>query len=278
MKRIFTGWLAAFLLLALPALAQVYPDPASITVNDFAGLLSGNVEAGVSAELDKLREQTGIEMTVVTLSRKDMFAPDQTLEAFAAGLFDQWGIGGKERNDGILFLVLLSDREARIELGKGFDNAWNRQARAVLDKEVLPAFKEGNYEGGISAGVRDIVETIARPHHAGATPPGGGGVSGWWAALLVLPVGLLLLWQNIKGRFAKCPQCGERGLTIARRTIAAATYSDEGHGEETVDCPKCGYHSASAFTISQKSRDKSSSSGESFGGGSSGGGGASGRW
>ena len=277
MKRIFAGWIAA-LFLALPAWAQTYPDHESITVNDFAGLLSASVETGISAELDKLRAETGIEMTVVTLTRKDMFAPDQTLEEFAAGLFDQWGIGSRSRNDGILFLVLHGDRETRIELGKGYNNEWNRQARAVLDREVLPEFRQGNYESGISAGVRDIIAQIAEPYNAGAEPPGGSGVSGWWAALLVLPFGLAILWQKLKAKFARCPQCGRRGLDIRKRTIDPASYSQQGKGEKTVDCPSCGYHSVSTYFISQKSRDRSSSSGGSFGGGSSGGGGASGRW
>ncbi|KAA0920783.1 TPM domain-containing protein [Aquicoccus porphyridii] len=280
MKRILIGWLLLALCLAVPAGAQTYPDPETITVNDFAGLLPPEAEAEIAAELDALRDETGIEFTVVTLSRKEVFAPDQDLETFAAGLFDQWGIGDASRNDGILLLVLRGDREVRLELGLGFDNAWNREAEAVIDRAVLPEFREDRYEAGIRAGVRETIATIARPFHAGQPAPerkSGGGA--WMGALFVLPILLLIFWRSIKDRFAsigKCPQCGERGgLSVTRRTIRPASNTINGLGRRTITCRNCGYHSDEDYSIS-KVRSSSSKSG--FGGGKSGGGGASGRW
>lgn len=62
------------------AIAQSYPEYSSTTVNDFAGLLDEGAEARLSKQLSDLRKTTGVEMTILTLSRQDMFAPDQTLE------------------------------------------------------------------------------------------------------------------------------------------------------------------------------------------------------
>ncbi len=279
MKRILIGWLLLALSLAAPVGAQTYPDPETITVNDFAGLLSPEAEAEIGAELDSLREETGIEFTVVTLSRKAVFAPDQDLETFAAGLFDQWGIGDAHRNDGILLLVLRDDREVRLELGLGYDNAWNREAEAVIGRAILPAFRKDRHEAGIRAGVRETIATIARSFHAGQPAPerkGGGGA--WMGALIVLPVLLLMFWRSIKDRFAsmgKCPQCGERGLSVTRRTIRPASQTINGLGRRTIRCSDCGYHSDEDYSIS-KVRSSRSKSG--FSGGKSGGGGASGRW
>ncbi|MEZ5714442.1 MAG: TPM domain-containing protein [Paracoccaceae bacterium] len=83
MKRILTAFclavLASALLgLAAPGIAQTYPDHETITVNDFAGLLPDDVEAQIVAELDQLRADTGIEMTVVTLSRRTCSPPIRT--------------------------------------------------------------------------------------------------------------------------------------------------------------------------------------------------------
>ncbi|MDQ2088335.1 TPM domain-containing protein [Marimonas arenosa] len=279
MKRFLLSGCVALLMSAAAVLAQTYPDYESITVNDFAGLLPPEAEAEISAELDKLREDTGIEMTVVTLSRKDMFAPDQDLETFAAGLFDQWGIGDKDRNDGILFLVLLADRETRIELGKGYAGEWQFEANWIMEREILPQFKKENYVTGIRYGVETLIEKIARPFHAGAEPPKRkGGVSAWWLLLIFVPILLVGAVRNLKARLAKCPQCGARGVKTEDTTVEAATRTSEGRGEHVTDCPKCGYHGVESYTISRISSSRRSSSGSSFGGGSSGGGGASGKW
>ncbi len=69
--------------------AQSYPDYASTTVNDYAGLLDDASETRLVKQLKDLKKDTGVEMTVLTLSRQEMFAPDQTLEQFATGLFDE---------------------------------------------------------------------------------------------------------------------------------------------------------------------------------------------
>lgn len=282
MKRFLTSWLTALLLSITAAAAQTYPDPESLTVNDFAGLLPPEAEAEISATLDKLRADTGIEMTVVTLSRKDMFAPDQDLETFAAGLFDQWGIGDKDRNDGILFLVLLADRETRIELGKGYAGEWQFEANWIMEREVLAQFKKDDYVSGIRFGVEALDEKIARPFHAGAEPPERkGGVSGWWIALIFVPILLVGFFNGLKDKLAsmrKCPQCGQRKLHVSRKVLEAATRTTTGRGERITDCANCGYHRAMPYTISRISSSRSSSSGSGFGGGSSGGGGASGRW
>lgn len=269
----------AFLSLAAPGISQTYPDPETITVNDFAGLLPDDAEAQVVAELDQLRKDTGIEMTVVTLSRKDMFAPDQDVETFAAGLFDQWGIGDKTRNDGILFLILRADREARIELGKGYAGEWQSEAKSVMQNDVLPEFRKEDYVAGIRAGVTGTIETIARPFHAGAEPPDPkDGVSAWWAALIFVPILLVGLFRRLKAKLARCPQCGARGISVQTHTLQAATTTHPGLAERITDCPSCGYHGVTSITLPMLSKRDKSSSGGGFGGGSSGGGGATGKW
>jgi uncharacterized protein len=74
---------------AVSAFAQSYPEYNSTTVNDYAKFLDDASEARVVAQLEALKKDTGIEMTVLTLSRQDMFAPDITLEKFATDLFNE---------------------------------------------------------------------------------------------------------------------------------------------------------------------------------------------
>lgn len=261
--------------------AQSYPEYSSTTVNDFSGLLSPEAEARIVAQLDALKADTDIEMTVVTLSRRAMFTDTQTLEEFAAGLFNHWGIGDKKRNDGILVLVLHSDREMRIELGKAFGHKWNTVAAMVVDRSFLPLFKQGQYEAGIEKGVDDIIDTIARPfHNRQPAPDVSSGVSGWWALLIPLPFLLAVFFNSIKDRIAAnrpCPSCGHKTLSVVRNVVRKATTGNPGRGEKITACSNCSYRNVETYRISRRSKS-SSSSRSSFGGGSSGGGGASGKW
>ena len=304
MKRIFATWLALALLFAAPIMAQTFPDPESSTVNDFAGLLSEQAETKITAELEALRDETGVVMTVVTLSRKATFAPDQSTEDFARGLFDQWKIGDADRNDGVLFLVLQADRETRIQLGEAYGTDWQLATLFVLNRSILPAFREDRFEAGIQDGVSDVIASIIRPYLAGAAVPtaetgasaqtetapapassagdsttsGGGG--GWWIAALFAPFAALIGWGMLKSKLAKCPECGKRGLSVTRTTLREPTETQPGEGERTTSCDKCGHSETEAYPIPALNSPDGPGGGSSpdMGGGKSGEGGATGKW
>ncbi|MGH1576959.1 TPM domain-containing protein [Planktotalea sp.] len=260
---------------ASTALAQSYPEYNSITVNDYAGLLDDASDARVSKQLEKLRKDTGVEMTVLTLSRQDMFAPNQTLEQFATGLFNEWGIGDKTSNDGVLVMILRTDRAMRIELGRAYGRDWDRAAARVIDRSFLPAFKEDRYQDGIEAGVTDTINTIVTPFLAGAEAPKGESDNWVWAIVLAVFGGIgALIFKDKFVKLKKCPQCGQRTLDLTREVLMKATRKSGGHGNKIIKCSNCSFESVEPYSTSRIS----SSSSSSFGGGSSGGGGASGRW
>ena len=272
MTRLITFLICACL--ATGVWAQSYPDPMSKTVNDFAGLLPPDAEQRIDADLSQLEKETGIEMTVVTLSRQEVFAPDMTFEDFATGLFNTWGIGDKTRNDGILVLVMHTDRAMRIELGRAYGNDWDSVAENVVDNSFLPDFRNDRYQQGIETGVSNVISRIARPFHAREEPPKPEGKSGWWAALIAVPVAFFMFFGRLKDRLTRCPQCGARGIHTSRQVTTSATLSSKGEGIKTTTCRSCDYHYSAPYVISRVR----TSSGSGFGGGSSGGGGATGRW
>ena len=130
----------SFALISTLALAQTFPEYERITVNDYAGLMDEAAETEIHDRLNDLRQSTGIEMTVLTIRTQADHMPDQTVEEFATALFNHWGIGDANRNDGILVLVIRDDRAMRIELGAGFERDWDRTAATVIDRSFLPAF------------------------------------------------------------------------------------------------------------------------------------------
>lgn len=152
----------------LPTVAQAqeklpYPQYYTTLTNDFADILTPEAEARINAVLQQARETRGREMTVVTIrSRKD-YLPSDSIESFAKDLFNGWGIGNATRNDGILLLVAMDDREMRIALGAGYPARQDGIAARVIQTEIIPAFKEGRIADGILAGTSAALARIQHP-------------------------------------------------------------------------------------------------------------------
>ncbi|MBV7409722.1 YgcG family protein [Maritimibacter sp. DP1N21-5] len=265
--------------------AESWPVYENVYVNDYAGVIDLDAETRIKGRLELLREETGVETTVLTLPTRQGFTATPTMEDFATRLFNHWGIGDASRNDGILILVLVNDREMRVELGSGYPAAFDRQAQDIIDRVFLPAFREGTFSDGIEDGTDAVITRIARDHVAGNVPGdswepsgNGSGVIGWvFGTLAALGALVAVFSRKIIDRLSRCPSCGERGVETARHRLVAPTRSATGRGEKIMDCPHCGYHAVTPYSIPRITSSSSGSSGG-FGGGSSSGGGASGRW
>lgn len=165
MKRFLNAAVLA-LMLALavlyPALAAEFPSPQGY-VSDFAGLLSDSGKAELEDSLSQLAADTTAEIAVVTVSNLD----GSTIEEYAVRLFEEWGIGTKEEDNGVLFLIAVEEREVRIEVGYGLEAILtDGRCGRILDNDVLPSFRNGDYETGILQGAASI-ETYIRD----GTPP-----------------------------------------------------------------------------------------------------------
>ena len=284
--------LALALLAPLAAGAEPYPAHLAPTLNDHADLLTPAHEAEVIAEIDRLRNETGVELTVLTITTRSAYDASPTIEAFATGLFNAWGIGDATRNDGILILVLRDDREMRIELGAGYSPEYDLPAQDIINNVMLPEFRAERYDSGILAGTRAVADHIARrnaglPLREGAVPigapAGGGGLAlGVIVVQLLIGAGILALVLRrrigeLVDRYRGCPECGRRGLQSERLVRVLPTNSSRGQGEVITRCTQCSWSHSRSYTIPDTSPSSSSSGGD-FGGGSSSGGGASGRW
>lgn len=174
-----TAWTAAFALVAgavlavsawaaIPAdalLERLKPDG---FVNDFAGILSPAQRQAMEQSVRDLQQKTGVQVAVVTLESLE----GGQIDDFAAKLFRRWGIGQTDKNNGVLVLVALKDRKARIEVGYGLEPILpDALAGRVLDEELFPAFRQGRHAEGLERGVRRVAEIITRNEPAPKTLP-----------------------------------------------------------------------------------------------------------
>ncbi len=286
MRRFFT---LLILSVMFPALvwAQAFPDYENTLVNDYAEVLDDALEARLKAEIQTLRDETGVQLTILTILTRSAYSHEGSFEDFATGLFNHWGVGDAEKNDGILVLVITEDRQMRIELGDGYTFGYSNLAGRIIDNEFIPNLSDGDYGKALEVGTAAIITDIAHRHALGEPAPEDLrtdssptpyiiGVFG----VIIAVGGLLLFRRRIKDRLTRCPECGRRGMHTVRHQEKAATRKAKGHGEEIINCLHCTYQYSQPYTISRitSSSSSGSSSGGSFGGGSSSGGGASGSW
>jgi uncharacterized protein len=134
-----------------------YPAPSGGYVTDIAGIITDKDEKYLNVVIYQTEKKTGFEMAVVTIgSIRDYPGGGNTIEEFATGLFDKYGIGNLPENNGVLLLVARDDRKARIELGAGYGHSRDADASRIMDGVIIPHFKKDQYSKGIVAGSKAI--------------------------------------------------------------------------------------------------------------------------
>ena len=149
--------LVVVLLLIVPAAVYAaFPKPTGY-VNDFAALLDAGARAELDALLRETEQATTAEIAVATVTSLDGL----TVEDYANKLFQEWGIGKKATDNGVLVLVAPTEREMRIEVGYGLEPLLpDGLAGDIIRTEFLPQFKSGNYAAGILLGVRRVAGIV----------------------------------------------------------------------------------------------------------------------
>ncbi|WP_152052703.1 TPM domain-containing protein [Tautonia marina] len=159
----------AALLIAPASAADIPPVPAENGVgqftHDYAKVLDEPAQARIAEAQRAAFEQHDTPIIVVTITAMAAYNHQGPIEPLAREWFDAWQIGTLNRpggaNKGILVLVSLGDRKARIELGADWGHRWDEFSQGVMDTDMIPRFKQGDYSGGIAAGVSSLAELAA---------------------------------------------------------------------------------------------------------------------
>jgi uncharacterized protein len=149
--------LALLLCWAFAAFADVAVPPLTGRVVDQTGTLSAADIAGLTQTLKGLELRKGSQVAVLIVPTTD----PETIEQFSIRVAEAWKIGRKKIDDGALLVVAKDDRKLRIEVGYGLEGALTDvTSRRIIDEIITPKFKNGDFAGGISAGVDRIIGVI----------------------------------------------------------------------------------------------------------------------
>ena len=159
MRLALTCWLLLAALLAVPAWAQAdLPPRPEGPVYDGANMLSEQTEAALDQRLRAYNSETGRAIVVATVPTLG----GETIEPYATRLFETWGIGGEQRDTGLLLLVARDERRMRIEVGYGLHPYFGGiMAGRVINDVITPRFKEGDFDAGVTQGVAAILDHLA---------------------------------------------------------------------------------------------------------------------
>jgi len=154
-----TRLLALCVVLALAAgiaLALTFP-PLSGRIVDQANIIPQQTREALEPKLAELEEKSGIQLVVATVNTLE----GQEIEPYANELFRFWKLGEKNKNNGVLLLVAPKERRVRIEVGYGLEGTLTDALSAVIiANAIMPRFKTGDYSGGITRGVDDIITVL----------------------------------------------------------------------------------------------------------------------
>jgi uncharacterized protein len=131
-------------------------------VVDKADMLSPAAEAKLTASLSALEGRTRDQLVVVTLPGLG----GRPIEDFGLDLGRCWGVGQKGLDNGVLLIVARADRKVRIEVGYGLENLLRDEvAGEIIRDPILPAFRKGEFQRGIEAGVQRIEAVLLSDRH-----------------------------------------------------------------------------------------------------------------
>lgn len=148
---------AVLLLSMIGAMAQTIPprpNPPRL-VNDYVGVLDSNTVQKLEHQLVDYNNKTSIQIAVVIIDKAE---PD--VASVAPEIEQQWGVGQKGLDNGIVLLVAMSQRKIFIATGYGIEDFLNSATCIQIHDHMRPDFKQGNYVSGIQKGVNEIIQRL----------------------------------------------------------------------------------------------------------------------
>jgi len=224
-------------------------------VTDTSGTLDANTLALLNERAAAFERDTTSEIAIVVIRSLD----GMSIEEAAVKLFQMWGIGKKDRDNGLLFLWSTGDRRVRVEVGYGLEGALpDGKVGAILDQYVIPRFRANEFNQGVLEGVTALMAAARNEPLALASPSTesyddeSDGWPLWLQALGITPVGIASLvgfrkWRRRRPR--RCPQCQTRMARLDEVAdddhLSKGEIVEENVGSVDYDvwkCPSCAHH------------------------------------
>jgi len=165
-----TGWRVGFasLLLvvggAFARAAETIPPPPQNHFNDYANVVRPDVARQLNDQLAQFERATSSQILVAIYPRMES---DSSVEDYTVRVAQKWGVGGQAKDNGAVLFMFMQSRDVRIVTGYGLEGALpDALCKRIIEDEMIPRFRAGDFTGGISAGVQAMM-AAARGEYTG---------------------------------------------------------------------------------------------------------------
>jgi len=144
------------------------PEHGGVWVHDEANVLSSDTKASLEYTLQQERDSSSNQIAILIVPSLN----GESLEDFSLRVAEAWKLGKKEKDNGVLLFIAVDDRKMRIEAGYGLEGVLtDALSSRIIRNEIAPRFREGDYNGGVQAGVAAIIQGIKGEYINEDPPP-----------------------------------------------------------------------------------------------------------
>jgi uncharacterized protein len=187
--------IAALVLIVWPVIAaEVIPPKPDRYFNDYAGVVPKEAAYRFNEQLAQFERETSDQVVVAVFPKMQS---DSDIADYTQRVAQAWGVGQKERRNGVVLFVFIQDRKMFIQVGYGLEGALpDATAFDITERHIKPLFRSGNYEAGLATGI-DLICKAIRGEYKGsgntvAQEHRGSGATGLWTFLIFLVVLIIL--------------------------------------------------------------------------------------
>ncbi len=230
MKKILLPIIVLLLLVTTVSAAE-FPKPINY-VSDFANIIDDGSEAAINALAAEIERNSSAQIFVATIQNTDQY----TAKEYATKLFDEWNIGQKGVDNGILVLIALEpERRWEVETGYGVEGILpDSKVGSLMREYLVPDLKENKYGDGVYKAVRvlgDVVKGSGEFSGSGSSNVSGDVID---SILWLLIIFGFIIWSvGFNRKSQKCPDCKIK-MKVAKKTVEGDYVIYE------FVCPKCG--------------------------------------
>jgi len=183
-------------------IAQTFPEKSNRLVNDYVGILTAEESSVLEKKLVAYNDSTSTQLAVVIVQSLDGYE----VSDYATRLAEAWGVGQKDKDNGVLLLVAIADKKITLQTGYGMEGVLpDAICKRIIENEIKPAFKKSNFYEGIDNASTAIFKFAAGEYKADHYKKKDKGIP-FGLILIVFIIAVVVLsrskrnYQNIGGR------------------------------------------------------------------------------
>jgi uncharacterized protein len=170
--------------------AEIIPPVPARHFNDEAHVVPQQAAEQMDRQLADFERATSNQVLVVVYPKMQS---DSSIEDYTVRVAQKWGVGGKKKDNGIVLFVFIADRKMFIQVGYGLEGALpDATCKQIVETQIKPAFRNGDYAGGLSAGINAIIAATKGEYKATAS------AMPWVALAVIVLFFILIVWLAVR--------------------------------------------------------------------------------